>query len=52
MDFLKYWRKILLKRMLLFLNKDNFFKTNQFVFLPGRHVINYIFSALNKNESA
>ena len=43
--------------MLSFLN-NNFFKTNQVVFLPGRNVmqaftklLNYIFSALNNNES-
>ena len=41
-----------------FLNNNNFFKTNRFGFLPGRNVmqaitklLNYIFSALNINES-
>ena len=44
--------------MLSFLNNNNDFKTNQFGFLPGRNVmqaitklLNYIFSALNNNES-
>jgi len=44
--------------MLSFLNNNNFLKTNQFGFLPGRNVmpaitklLNYIFSALNNNES-
>ena len=58
--FSKILETILHKRMLSFLNNNNFFKTNQFVcfFLPGPNVmqaitkhLNYIFSALNSNES-
>ena len=56
MELLKYWEKILHKRMLSFLNNNNFLKTNQF--FPGRNVmqaiaklLNYIFSTLNNNES-
>ena len=56
--FSKILEQILHKRMLSFLNNNNFFKTNQFGFLPGRNVmqaitklLNYIFSALNNNES-
>ena len=56
--FSKILEKILHKRLLSFLNNNNFFKTNQFGFLPGRNVmqaitklLNYIFSALNNNES-
>ena len=56
--FSKILEKILHKRMLSFLNNSNFFKTNQFGFLPGRNVmqaitklLNYIFSALDNNES-
>ena len=44
--------------MLSFLNNINFIKTNQFGLLPGHNVmqaitklLNYIFNALNNNES-
>ena len=57
-EFSKILVKFLHKRMLSFLNNINFIKTNQFGLLPGRNVmqaitklLNYIFNALNNNES-
>ena len=56
--FSKIHEKIAHKRLLSFLQTNNFFNMNQFGFLPGRNVfqaitklLNYIHSGLNNDES-